>query len=317
MTLADIWNEHVPTDGIVHFLKIDVEGFELAVLRGWDHEFHRPWVLVVEATEPGTQHEVHEAWEPLVLGARYHLVYADGINRFYVADERAELDAAFRYPPNVFDGYRVAATMAAEERASQFEVAAKEAEHRTENVVHDLEVALERIGWLSATLDESTARTAQVHRELVEVDAYSKGLLASIDVLATQLATVTSERDSAAARFAEAQQHHAAVIDEASRAHERAAQLDAHIRTMYASTSWKAARPVRLARRVLQRIARLRQRPASSRPVDPSEDPVPGVIEAQALEARPLERESTAESADTIHVLRMLSNATRSSGRGN
>ncbi len=105
-TLAKIWAQHVPPGQPVHFLKIDVEGLERSVLLGNDWRRFRPWVVVVEATLPGTQVECHADWEPILLKARYLLVYADGLNRFYVAEERRDLPWAFRYPPNVFDSYK-------------------------------------------------------------------------------------------------------------------------------------------------------------------------------------------------------------------
>lgn len=36
-------------DQEVHWLKIDVEGFEENVLKGWDSQILRPWVMVVES----------------------------------------------------------------------------------------------------------------------------------------------------------------------------------------------------------------------------------------------------------------------------
>ncbi len=36
----------------VHWLKIDVEGLEEEVLRGWDSTTLRPWIMVIEATVP-------------------------------------------------------------------------------------------------------------------------------------------------------------------------------------------------------------------------------------------------------------------------
>jgi FkbM family methyltransferase len=102
-TLASVCAEHV--QGEIHFLKIDVEGFEGEVLRGMDFGRWRPWVLVVEATLPGRRETNHEAWEHLVLGQRYHYAWFDGLNRYYVAEEHAELLQHFGIQPNVFDGF--------------------------------------------------------------------------------------------------------------------------------------------------------------------------------------------------------------------
>lgn len=87
----------------IHFLKIDVEGAESQVLDGLDLHAIRPWIIVVEATEPRSQIENHQQWETLLTSRSYQFVYADGLNRFYLADEHPELRGAFQYPPNVFD----------------------------------------------------------------------------------------------------------------------------------------------------------------------------------------------------------------------
>lgn len=94
-------------DKPVHWLKIDVEGFEEQVLRGWDSKRLRPWVLVIEATIPNSRETDHEKWEHLVLAGGYRFVYFDGLNRFYIAPEHPELEAAFAAPPNIFDAVEV------------------------------------------------------------------------------------------------------------------------------------------------------------------------------------------------------------------
>jgi FkbM family methyltransferase len=102
-TLASICAEHVGGD--IHFLKIDVEGFEGEVLRGMDFARWRPWVLVIEATLPNSRETNHEAWEQLVTSQRYRYAWFDGLNRYYVAEEHQELMRHFGIQPNVFDDY--------------------------------------------------------------------------------------------------------------------------------------------------------------------------------------------------------------------
>ncbi len=101
LTLTDVLREHAERP--IHFLKVDVEGAESQVLNGLDLDTIRPWVVLVEATEPCSQIENHQQWESLLTDNGYSFVFADGLNRYYVADEHAELCPAFRYPPNVFD----------------------------------------------------------------------------------------------------------------------------------------------------------------------------------------------------------------------
>lgn len=103
-TLKRLLAEHAKKD--IHFLKIDVEGHEANVLASADFQNHRPWIVLVEATTPNSTDVQSQSWEPSLLDARYRPVYFDGLNKFYVAEERLdELGGAFQSPPNVFDNY--------------------------------------------------------------------------------------------------------------------------------------------------------------------------------------------------------------------
>lgn len=94
-------------DKDVHWLKIDVEGLEEKVLKGWDSQVLRPWIMVIEATIPASPEVNYANWEPMLIAADYQFVYFDGLNRFYVAKEHSELVEAFSCPPNVFDGFEL------------------------------------------------------------------------------------------------------------------------------------------------------------------------------------------------------------------
>ena len=89
--------------GDVHFMSIDVEGAEAVVLQGLSLERHRPWVLCVEAVLPGTTTPSHEAWEPRLPRSGYRFVAFDGVNRWYVAEEHADLADAVAVPFNAID----------------------------------------------------------------------------------------------------------------------------------------------------------------------------------------------------------------------
>ncbi|WP_312925452.1 FkbM family methyltransferase [Atlantibacter hermannii] len=105
LTLNDIFNLYIPPNQEVHFLKIDVEGFENEVISGCNWSLYRPWILVIEATVPMSQEKNYNKWESILLEAGYDFVYKDGLNRFYVAKEHSELNKAFENPPNVFDSF--------------------------------------------------------------------------------------------------------------------------------------------------------------------------------------------------------------------
>lgn len=138
-TLTTICREHAPRD--IHFLKIDVEGAEQAVLEGLDLSTIRPWILLVESTRPNSPVE-SAGWEPLVTGRGYHRVWFDGLNRFYVADEHARLDAAFRTPPSVWDDFETYGHRAALESAAVSGARAAELAGRVAKAEADLGQAL-------------------------------------------------------------------------------------------------------------------------------------------------------------------------------
>jgi FkbM family methyltransferase len=89
----------------VHFLKVDVEGAEAEVLRGINLIDIRPWIILVESTEPNSQVTTHENWERLLTNRGYEFIYFDGLNRFYLAREHAEIKNAFSIAPNYFDHF--------------------------------------------------------------------------------------------------------------------------------------------------------------------------------------------------------------------
>lgn len=110
-TLSQVLDEHGGIDQEVHFLLVDTEGSEPAVLRSVELRVFRPWVLVIESTAPNSPVQTHDAWESEVLAAGYRFCLFDGLSRFYVADERAaELASRLSYPACVLDDYIEART---------------------------------------------------------------------------------------------------------------------------------------------------------------------------------------------------------------
>jgi FkbM family methyltransferase len=103
-TLASVCAEHVG-DQLVHFLSVDVEGFEREVLEGADWRRWRPQAVLVEATKPNSTLPSHHDWERVLLEAGYLFAYFDGLNRFYVRSEDAHLLEHFRVPVNITDDF--------------------------------------------------------------------------------------------------------------------------------------------------------------------------------------------------------------------
>ena len=117
VTMKEVCDE-IPEGKEVHFLKIDVEGYERVVLETMDFVATRPWIVMAETHDPEwhkvwSNHwpeiyegvEDYKAWEHILLEADYTFVHGDGANRFYVANEHSDLNEAFKYPPNCWDVY--------------------------------------------------------------------------------------------------------------------------------------------------------------------------------------------------------------------
>lgn len=103
ISLASLLDRFIGSD--LHWLKIDVEGMEAEVLASWEDSTVRPWVVLVEAIDPTTNQATDAAWRSHVESRGYHEVLFDGVSRFFVADERPELDASFAAPANCLDDF--------------------------------------------------------------------------------------------------------------------------------------------------------------------------------------------------------------------
>jgi FkbM family methyltransferase len=107
VTLASVLEEHAEPG--FDLLKVDVEGWEAAVLASADLRYWRPRVVVVEATLPDTTIPSHADWEPSLLASGYGLALFDGLNRFYAREDEPELAARLSVPANVTDHFVPAA----------------------------------------------------------------------------------------------------------------------------------------------------------------------------------------------------------------
>lgn len=101
-TLSSICEEYASREHPIHFLKIDVEDFEEQVLRGMDFQKWRPWIILIESSYDSDPH-----WKSLILDAEYQFAFCDGINRYYVAQEKLELLVPLSLPPNILDEFQL------------------------------------------------------------------------------------------------------------------------------------------------------------------------------------------------------------------
>lgn len=184
--VADVLDDVSPS--AVHAMVIDVEGGELEALRGAELERWRPWVLCVEATAPNSRELVHRAWEPLVLDAGYSYVAFDGLNRWYVAEEHADLAPAVEEPLSVLDRMLDGWVRRAEVRLEEQVLEARRQAH-------------ERLAQSRRDADD---RVAEAHRQ-AEQEVRRLGdevatLRVEVERLQPELAHVAGQRDQALER---------------------------------------------------------------------------------------------------------------------
>ena len=244
-TLAEILDEYAADIADIHFLKIDVEGVEADVLAGMDFVRFRPWILIVESTEPNSPNLVHEAWDPDVLAADYRFAWFDGLNRFYIAAERwDDLADHFNAPPNVLDNWVRATEIAAVTGAA---TAVNAAHHR----VGAAEAARE-----AAEAASGAARQRADAAELARVAAQAGSDAAHQRADAAEAAREAARQhaDTETAARVEAQ----AARDAAEH---RAELAEATLAAIRASTFWRITAPlrftVRVGRRLVDRALRL------------------------------------------------------------
>jgi len=92
MTLKEVLKEQKPK--IIHFLKVDVEGYEYEVLAGNDWSNFRPQVICIEANH------IVKDWRPLLVKNRYSKEFSDGLNDYYV-DTTTDRAKKFNYVDHV------------------------------------------------------------------------------------------------------------------------------------------------------------------------------------------------------------------------
>ncbi len=245
ISLVDVWNRYISINSPVHFLKVDVEGSELAVLRGNDWRCNRPWIVVVEATYPMSPVECYQMWEHILLDADYLFAYADGLNRFYVSREHSHLLETFKYPPNVFDNFILSSQKhlslklnvlernfeEESERARNAETAVKEMQNRLDQETDRARSAEAALQEMQNRLDQETDRARSAEAALQEMQ--------------NRLDQETDRARSAEAALQEMQNRLDRETDRARSAEVRNQILEDQIQRMVNSRSWKLTEPLR------------------------------------------------------------------------
>nr|WP_276977810.1 FkbM family methyltransferase [Ferrimicrobium acidiphilum] len=233
LSLASVLDRYA--DRVIHWLKIDAEGMEESILASWRSSEVRPWIVIVEGVTPQTGVDSSSRWEPLVLEMGYRSVYFDGLNHFYLSISQIAIERAFQTGPNVFDEFvlsgRASATFC-KLLGDELSATRLESQRLAGNVValeHELSVELE-------------ARQ--------EVEARLGAVLETIKAESERLAQTVAEREREVADVrllleqGKAREKELSVELEARRQGE--ARLEADLRAVYASHSWRVTSVLRV-----------------------------------------------------------------------
>ena len=272
VTLADLL-EHMG-EPAPHWLKIDVEGHEAAVLRGWGAHSARPWVVCVE-------HEGDEAplWESELLGRGYGFARADGLNRFYLHQSQGHRMEALQTPPRHSDGFLITEHSGLSELPAELNSLRVERDSlkaltdRLDIAVAEARRAVEagdaaqaqlhgHVAAIEAKLDEAraatSAREARLHRRLRVADdahdAASRAVAAQMAETVGDAVQAREDRDNAWAVIAalDTEADHLRRVEAGlrEREHHLEEELERHrldLQTLRASTSWRVTAPLRLS----------------------------------------------------------------------
>lgn len=202
VTLDEIL-EHVGNRD-VHWLKIDVEGGEQAVLQGWQESPVRPWIVVVESTLPLTQTDVHDTWESLLLEKRYAYAYFDGLNRYYISEAHRELASAFSVAPNLFDDFTLSGT-ASSPFCHALSQQLRDAESQRDAVLDSVDVLERTVKQRDEQLEQWKARAGELASNVERLQERADSIEPQLELL--------SERLEATQQLADARQTQIASIE--------------------------------------------------------------------------------------------------------
>jgi len=255
-TLAAICAEHAR--GEIHFLKVDVEGWEEDVLRGMDFQRWRPWVVVVEAIRPNSRESNHGDWEHLVTRHGYRFAYFDGLNRYYVADEHPELLGALSVQANVFDAFISRHLDDAWKRCDAALLAAQQADAARGAAEQRLQ---ELFGQIGPALD-AVERARLADERKLEAERYSYQMEKNANDARQRMLEAVAEADALRSQLLDAQAEAATAREECAQAQaERQGasvwghSLERQLLEIRSSLLWRGTAPLRAMARLRPRAA--------------------------------------------------------------
>ena len=229
----------------IHFMTVDTEGTEESVLRGIDLKKWRPWILVIEATEPRSSNVSYAHWEPIVLDAGYRFAQFDGLSRFYVAAEHADrLGPLLEVPGNPSDNFETKVRL-----QSDAELA------RLLQATTDLEAARAHLASERAQLvGERDRLDAELHAAVDQISAIEAERVQDVDALLRwRGAAFGAWSRAATSNIAPAP---VATSEELTFLRNHTHAVTNELAAMKKTLSWRVTRPLRMVRRLGKLVGR-------------------------------------------------------------
>ena len=177
-TLNKVLEEHLTKRQEIHFLKIDVEGFEKQVLNGLDLAKYKPWIVICEATEIETNRLGNMDFEEILLSNGYKFVYFDQLNCFYISNEQCALQKQIALPPSHFDNFF---------RIDDFELFSKFDRDNNKELQDKLFLLKNRNANIEEELESNKNRNANIEEELESNKNKSQNELLLLNTIYTNL----------------------------------------------------------------------------------------------------------------------------------